>query len=440
MPSAAAVFLDTMIYLHYRAVEEIRWTDVVNADEVIIVVPRVTIGELDKHKDQHPSSTIRNRARKRLQKIEEWAESGPAPLREHVTVQVDSRAPQCDYGALNLDRSRADDVLIASMIQYREENPGADLLLITQDTTPRLTARSHGIRAMALPDEFVLGQELDPLEKENRELKRQLDRYQSAAPKLAFGFVSEGEPASHLRVKLIAPPENQEEWITERVQRIREKYPKRQPTQERSSGLAALSAFSHLIPSEEYKRYNQELERFYTKYEEYLRRAWGGMLMQRLSVELRFELWNNGSAPAENIDFHLHFPDGFVLDRYREGMFDYHDAPKPPRVPRTQMQMLADSAAMMRTPYQPPVIPDFSSALRQGPPNLSAPDIEHGDSYNVQWEMRLLKHKQTVELHPLVVTFHTYEEAASFGVEYRVHAANVLDPLEGTLHVVVEKE
>lgn len=86
------------------------------------------------------------------------------------------------------------------------------------------------------------------------------------------------------------------------------------------------------------------------------------------------------------------------------------------------------------------MIPESASRFDRHPPNLSAPDIEPGGSYDVRWEMRLLKHKQSIQLDPLVAVFHSYDEAGSFGIEYRIQAANILDPTEGKLHVVVEKE
>ena len=437
MVARVTAFLDTMIYLHYKGVEEVDWRDVLGAAQVTVIVPRITTRELDKHKDHHDSRKIRERARRRLQAVEKWAEAGITRLREGVEAQVYRRPPTCDFDALQLERDRADDVLIATIHQYREENPGAAVLLVTQDTTARLTARDLGIQAIGLPEELKLAEELDPVEEEVRELRRQLNRIQNAAPKLLFGFSGEDDPESFFKVKL-AKPESEEDWIASQLDALRRKYPPRQPGKPSSTTLASLMAGR--APQEEYDRYNIDLLRFYEEYEEYLLEASGEMLMQRLSVELGFELRNDGSSPAEEIDFHLHFPDGFLLKRYSEGMFEHHTPPRPPRSPRSQMEIIKDGMLSPNKFYRSPTIPDIISTFDRHPPNLSAPDIEPGDSYDVRWEMRLLKHKQSIQLHPLVAVFNSYEEADSFGIEYRIHAANVLDPIEGELHVVVEKE
>ena len=46
------LFLDTNIYLHYIDVEQINWDKIVGDTSITIVVPRITIREIDQHKDQ----------------------------------------------------------------------------------------------------------------------------------------------------------------------------------------------------------------------------------------------------------------------------------------------------------------------------------------------------------------------------------------------------
>ena len=54
------VFLDTMIYLHYKSLEEIDFVDLLNADIVKIVIPRITIKELDKEKSAQKAIKVIN--------------------------------------------------------------------------------------------------------------------------------------------------------------------------------------------------------------------------------------------------------------------------------------------------------------------------------------------------------------------------------------------
>ena len=60
------LFLDTNIYLHYLDIEQIKWKDIIEDSDFTIVVPRVVLREIDKHKDQSRGK-IQKRAKKTLQ-------------------------------------------------------------------------------------------------------------------------------------------------------------------------------------------------------------------------------------------------------------------------------------------------------------------------------------------------------------------------------------
>ncbi|KPJ72399.1 MAG: hypothetical protein AMS14_07805 [Planctomycetes bacterium DG_20] len=53
------VFLDTMILLHYRPLDELDLPRIVGTDQVVVVVPRITLRELDRHKNIHTSRRVR---------------------------------------------------------------------------------------------------------------------------------------------------------------------------------------------------------------------------------------------------------------------------------------------------------------------------------------------------------------------------------------------
>src|ERR1700750_282069 len=64
------VFLDTMVFLHFRPLDELGLKTLLRTDNITLVVPRVTLRELDKHKSSHPSQKIRDRARRALNDLE----------------------------------------------------------------------------------------------------------------------------------------------------------------------------------------------------------------------------------------------------------------------------------------------------------------------------------------------------------------------------------
>lgn len=435
MPKVA--FLDTMIYLHYKPVEEVPWPDLLETDQVHILVPRVTIGELDNHKDTNAQRKLRERARRILQRIEGWEETQPTKLRAGVVIQVHYRLPRLDFAEFDLDPSRNDDVLIATALDYKQQNPSADVVLVTQDTTPRMVARALGLSVAKLADELKLPVEADPVEQENRELRRQLERLQAASPKLFLRF--QGEEADNRTVfDLQRLPAKPEEYIREQVEQLREKYPAQWREQ---------TPFGPMLvpPEHEYRRYNAERERYFEQYEEYLLGTWEREKKRRLSFRIALELVNDGTAPAEDVDLYLHFPDGFVLleESDLEDEEEMYGPPRPPRPPRTSAEMMSEqvkSSLLSTQPYIPDLSYLNSVHSRLGPPpNISSPTIRETESYEVEWTVQRLKHKQAAPLQPLIVTFRHYESASSFGIDYRLHAGNLPDKVEGKLHVVVKK-
>lgn len=86
--SVKVLFLDTNVYLHCRSVEEIDWLQLIGADSVEIVVPRVTLHELDKQKNSHASSKLRERARSVLKKLEAWLANEDQEIRPGVKVRL----------------------------------------------------------------------------------------------------------------------------------------------------------------------------------------------------------------------------------------------------------------------------------------------------------------------------------------------------------------
>ena len=64
-------FPDTMIFLHFQFFTEIDWNKVLQTNFTTLVIPPVIPKELDKHKYNHASEKIRERANKVTKKLVE---------------------------------------------------------------------------------------------------------------------------------------------------------------------------------------------------------------------------------------------------------------------------------------------------------------------------------------------------------------------------------
>lgn len=427
------LFFDTMTYLHYRGLDEVDLAALAGTFPHAVLFPRVTLRELDKHKSQNRSPRAQDKARRSLRRIEEWVRSGF--VREGVAAEYYSMLPAIDYPSIGLDSTWADDVLIATVLQYRSDHPDVEVALVTDDTGVRLKARQLGLDVRALPEEWRLKPEPDAAEVENRELAKQLEAIQNAQPKLAVR-IKVGETSSpHATFTIGPPPVLNDAAVAAKLEELKAEFPKQHPsppTSQETTGdalkaLAALGAFAG-ISTEEYERYNMGVDEFLREYADYIREAWAANVISSRTINFQIEIRNSGTSPADDVDVHLHFPDGFTLSTEEP---EIPEAPRPPHAPRTAMEMLQASVA-------------YSSALRY--PTIGAHDyapssfsIRRTSSYDVDDHFQRVKHGGSVVLPEMFLTFDSFEDARSFSCHYTVRPANLPEAVVGDLHFVVKK-
>ena len=188
------LFLDTNVWLHFRPVEEIDWGEALavgRSDQggvvLEIVVSHLLIDELDKVKDSGSTSRVRDRARRALKQIESWDPVVGSVLREGVLARY-RNLPSGDLSPLRLDAARQDDVLLGLAYSFRAAMPGDRIVIVTDDTGPRLKARRLELEVISPPEESRLASPQDPIEKENRELRAAVDRLTNRLPRLIVRF------------------------------------------------------------------------------------------------------------------------------------------------------------------------------------------------------------------------------------------------------------
>ncbi len=440
------VFLDTNIFLHYQPFDQINWAEVLGLPRVVLVATPIVVRELDEHKDQNRTPKIRDRAQAALRKIEQIAlGETPTLLPDGIELEY-AREPTVNFQEYGLRVEINDDHLVASCLSYSHSEPGTNVALVSGDTGARLKARQHEITAISLPEKYELPSALDNSEKEKKKLQQRVQQLENRLPKLELAFANKG---NHFSFTLLQPITTTEEEIQRWVTNIKSKYRKRErpvaPKSEPSSGhlpLTGLNKFQGLAdnfnnfggPSaEEFTRYNKELDDFYEDYEMYLRECIVNNNLQRRTIRLDLCLFNNGTAPAEDIDVFLHFPDGF--DLYDEDdKPQVPEAPNPPRPPMTQTEIMQDRLGLHNSSYR-----NLSPTYLPGKSNVSAPEIKRSNSYEVSYEVQRLKQHINEPSDPLYVVFDSFESAASFKIDYRINAADLPEETTGSLHAVITR-
>lgn len=434
-------FVDTVVFLHYEMFDQVDWRQVTGASEVALVVAPVVIRELDEQKDgKNATKRSKERARKVLNRLLHlWVGELLAPLGEGVTIRYLPSEPSLDFAAYGLSRDWRDDQLLAAVIQEKNETAEAEVVLVTRDVGPELKAKHHKIRTIRLPKKYELNDEPTPETRRIQELEQRLQAIEGALPDLSLQFRGGGDSICYEVPRPLARPDDDE--IAIRLAPIKKKYPKRGsatpnvPPMGGKGGLdlskIALSSFVNQPTPSEIKRYNEELDQFYADCETFLRADLDYEEQARLIFAVEIDLVNGGSAPAEDIDVFLHFPDGFELLR-EDALPEQPDPPSPPQPPRSSLDMTSWGLSH-------PVIPDFSRHLRPPeigpPPNVSPPRIRETDSYDVGVTVGRVKHRLVEELPDLYVAFASDEAVRPFRVDYRLITGSPPGETEGSLNV-----
>jgi len=443
---AKTVFLDTNVYLHYKLFDEIDWRNIIQRDEITIVVPPIIILELNKNKETHPQTRVRKRAATVLQRFGALFDaSSTAHLRAGVLIGLEDRDPSINFAEYQLNREVQDDNLVASILMYKQEMLDTDVLLITSDTGLSLLgkARRLGITTLKLPSSLKLPDELDPEQEKIKKLQATLHELQSKLPQLALVFEGRNQ---HTEFALSNPEPITQEELDRKIEEIKQRYPvldadkDKSPDPENPQARIAMEILAGLKPfdisSEDIADYNHGLDVFYETYRTYLQKSSDYRKLRSRTAKLEIWVHNSGTAPADDIDIFMHFPDGFqVLDE--ESYPVAPNVPKPPPKPKNQFQKVIDSPKFSL----PPSFYDslLGSAVTP-PPNVSGLNIKRRNSYDVDFSIQRVKHKMSVSADPLYIVFSSYEDAKSFQIEYHILGSSPPYENSGILHVVIKKD
>jgi hypothetical protein len=111
----------------------------------------------------------------RLIESEETLGSLPQ-VRTHVTLLALPNEPFIDWKTEHLDPAINDDRLLASILDFKHQNPAEQILLLSDDSGPRLKAKSRNIQASRPPEELKrLADPPSPEELQIRQLQKQIE-------------------------------------------------------------------------------------------------------------------------------------------------------------------------------------------------------------------------------------------------------------------------
>lgn len=195
MPSLEKIyaFVDTNVFLEYQDYTQLKWPELLDAREVVLVVAPMVRREIEKHRTDPKSPRKQKQARSVSAKLMDLAISVAAgheaiiPERPNVTYLELSRSPKlAKYPDLSADVQ--DDHVIASMLDFREEYPDHSVILVAGDRGLILKARLNDFMVRYLEDEYRRPDEPTAEQREIRDLHRRIAVLESSSPQLEVSF------------------------------------------------------------------------------------------------------------------------------------------------------------------------------------------------------------------------------------------------------------
>ena len=176
--------LDTNVFLHYKDFEQIDWKSLVG-DDVTICVAQFVLGEIDKHKDQS-----RGKIQKRAKKISaRFSEIFLKEVSTQINIEVMDNPPSSAFNDEQYHKDINDDWIILSALYSPYSD--TDIVMVSGDNGILLKAKRHGLGYLLIPDTLLLAEEPSDEEKEIRQLKQQIAKYEKRLPEPKVEFENE---------------------------------------------------------------------------------------------------------------------------------------------------------------------------------------------------------------------------------------------------------
>ena|GEM_PF-674876 len=445
------IFIDTNVCLHFKRFDLYPWMDhLIDKGNITLVITHPLIAELDKKK-YSDKKHLKNRAIATLRAIEylENIESDGRYKYELFNEIIASIYLEQQ----GLDPSDDDDKIIAAILKYKEVYPErSDILFVTNDLGPRLKSRKYNIKCDSPISEHQLNSPDTELQKNIKKLKFQNERLKSLIPKLTLTFndnscihTASVEPITtnpqkfiddKMNLKILSLPKLRLKEDIEKERIANEERRKNSAENGEEVDSNSLGELIRNLPDfgigrisyEDKEKYNECLKTYFSEYQLFLYQLLDHKRTKSLTVEFQFELNNDGTTPADDIDLYLHFPDGFEL--YNQET--YPESPIKPEPPNKPVSMFSQNHMLPIPNFYPP------STFGMSSDNVLRPKvtIKKTNSYDVNFHVASLKHNTSEKLEKLYIVFDDYTDLFNFNVKYEIRCSNIPEVVTGELNFV----
>jgi hypothetical protein len=308
------LFPDTNVFLQCKALNELQWGDIIDADEIELLVGAPVQDEIDHLKsDGNQRRARRARDANRLFRSVLTSSGESLVIREadpRVTLRFAPPLHPKRETAETLDLARADDRLIDEVMHFRRGDPSAEIM--SNDTGMILRCRRHGVPLVAIPEPWLLPPEKDERDKQIDALRSEVSRLQSSDALLSVSLLYEdGRVCDAVSESMPLYLTLSEEELTELLKEIRERYPITSDFSEPPSlradlnklglGAAAVQRSWRAPTQEKINQYRQEYDEWTGKAREKFGNLSSLLNAKHRIRKLQISLSNTGHRPADQV-------------------------------------------------------------------------------------------------------------------------------------------
>ena len=326
--SVVYLFVDTNLLVQCRPLEELDWSAWNEFDEVRLIVSKPVQREIDYRKNKG-NDRVGKRARRASAMFREMLNDKYKVVCDSDPCVKLSVEPQHQYSRKledHLNYQERDDQLIGTVYEFVERHPGADVRLLTHDTTPLYTAQGLELAVDIIPDEWLLPPENTGSEKELTALKDENARLKKAEPSFVIRCL--GSADTEIERYEISVPRFKSLTAAETnalMQRLKKRFPLETDFQQRESTERNTSIAGILISNITERLFIPVTEEAIEKYREEAYPQWLADCGEALSKyhqtlqeqepmpRFRFLAENRGTRPAINALITIEAQGGFQI-------------------------------------------------------------------------------------------------------------------------------
>ena len=320
-------FVDTNLFIHCLAPEQLDWSPWHEFEEVRLIVSTPVLREIDRLKTR--GGRVGNRARAASAMFREMLGQSHKvvhTLSPRVVLSVEPQHTYLQDLADRLNYAERDDQLIGTVHQFARSNPSSDARLLTHDTIPLYTARGLGLTADQISDDWLLPPETTETERKMAELEAENSRLKAAEPSFSIRCEDQSDTAAqryHASYSWYEPLTEAE--VDGLMQRLKARFPlatdfgSREPAERPAPPTAAnrlfqtRQVFTPATDGEIEKYRDEDYPRWLERCEETLRARHRTLQAEMPALEFAFLAENSGTRPAADALITIEARGGFEI-------------------------------------------------------------------------------------------------------------------------------